>query len=513
MKKEKIFIIIAMLLILAVGVFLRVYKISEKSFTVDEFLDINAIYGYYKTGQWHAWDFNNESLSVEDVKNSRDERSVPYRWQAVQLLKIFPLNELTARLASIFWGIASIIIIYFAGSYFSGKKLVGILCAFLLAVNISAIQADRTLRMYAMFIPVFLLFSWFLFRFLEDKYEGGNRILKKINNQTGLNIIWIIPAALFGLLSLSVHDLTLNIIFVLILYLIIQLYFSIRSKKCFFNKYSVMLAAFFTFCAVAYLFFRNRIGSDFGDIYFFMANFSYFPKISIDYNFYPLVIILIFAGIYFSIKNNAPKNKIIWIGMCYFVILLLAIFLWHHKPSGRYLYFIKPFEIMLLASGIYQSANFLKEKFSRNKNILALSLAFLLALIPNHAYFFSSENVYKKPASENEMDYKKVYGYVMENRSKEDALITRRSRNYYWRGENIKVYPVAADVNRVKLSLEDLQSIISVNSGGWIVISNDDKKYVKGSALKYMKENLEKIEIENMGDGDIYRWGNQCLLK
>src|SRR4030042_6282998 len=122
MKKEKIIIIAAMLLILAIGIFLRLYKIGEKSFTVDEFLDINAIYGYYKTGQWHAWDFNIEAPSTEDVKRARDERSMTYRWQAVQLLKIFPLNELQARLASVFWGIISIVVIYFAGSYFSGTK-------------------------------------------------------------------------------------------------------------------------------------------------------------------------------------------------------------------------------------------------------------------------------------------------------------------------------------------------------------------------------------------------------
>lgn len=506
MKKEKIIIAIAMLLILAVGIFLRLYKIGEKSFAVDEFLDINAIHGYRQTGEWRAWDFNNEYLSVEDVKKSRDERAMPYRWQVVQLLKVLPLNETTARLVSILWGIISIIAIYFSGSYFSGKKIVGILSAFLLAVNISAIQADRTLRMYAAFIPVFLLFSWFLFRFLEDRYNGKNSVIKKINDKTGLNAMWIIPAAVLGLLSLSIHDLTLNIIFVLILYLLVQFYFSIREKRSFFNKYSAMLAAFFIFCLISYLFFKNRIGSDFGDIHFFMANFSYFPKISIDYNLYLLIVTLILLGVYFSAKNNVSRNKIIWIGMCYFVVLLLAIFLWHHKPSGRYLYFIKPFEIMLVAAGIYHSANFLKEKLVKNKKIFALLLIFLLMLIPNYAYFFSSENMYKSPAPENEMDYKKAYGYVMDNRGEKDVLITRRSRNYYWRGQKIKVYPVAADVNRVKLSLGSLQNIISENPGGWIVISDDDKKYVNGSALRYMKENLEKIEIESMGDGNIYRW-------
>ena len=506
MKKEKNIIFVVLLFILALGFFLRFHKIGEITLAIDEFLDINATYGYHKTGNWHAWDFNIEAPSTEDIKKTRDNRTKIFRWQTAQVLKIFPLNEMSVRLVSIFWGIISIISIYFVGSYFSGKKIIGVLSAFLLAVNICAIQADRTFRMYAMFIPLFSLFSFSLFRFLEDKYNGNNNLLKKINDKVSLNFLWLIPTVILGLLSLKIHSITLNIAVVLGTYLVFQLYFSIRDRNYFSNKYFVILVSVAISVVASYLFFENRIIiNGLGHIKFFMDNFSYLEKISIDYNSYWLALALIIFGLYFSLREKKLRKKMIWVGLSYFVILLAAVFLWTHRPNVRYLYLIKPFELVLLASGIYYFADFMKNRFKKNRKIFAISIIFLLIIIPNYIYFFSKEGIYRNYLKD-EMDYKKVYGYMVENKNENDVLITRRGRNYYWRGQNMRIYPIATDTKRTPLSLEKLQEIISNNPEGWIVFSKDDKKNIKKGALKYMESNLEKIEIEGMGDGNVYRW-------
>jgi len=510
MKKEKNIIFVALLFILALGFFLRFHKIGETTLAIDEFLDINAVYGYHKTGNWHAWDFNIEAPSLEDIKKTRDNRTKIFRWQTAQVLKIFPLNEMSVRLVSIFWGIISIISIYFVGSYFSGKKIIGVLSAFLLAVNICAIQADRTFRMYTMFIPIFLLFSFFLFRFLEDKHNGNNNLLKKINDKIGFNFLWLIPTIILGLLSLKIHTITLNIAVVLGAYLVFQLYFSIiKDKNYFSNKYFVILAGVAVLVTTSWLFFENKIIiNGLGHIKFFMDNFSYFEKIAIDYNSYWLALALIIFGLYFSLKEEKIRKKMTWVGLSYFVILLAAVFLWTHRPNVRYLYLIKPFELILLASGIYYIADFIRKRFKENKKIFAISIVSLLIIIPNYFYFFSANGLYRNYLKD-EMDYKKIYGYVVENKNENDVLITRRGRNYYWRGQNMKIYPIATDTKRTPLSLEKLQEIISNNSGGWIVFSNDDKKNIKKGALKYMENNLEKIEVEGMGEGSVYHWGKE----
>src|SRR4030042_6830631 len=187
----------------------------------DEFLDYNSSYGYYKTGQWLAWDFNLDQVS-HNLYAQREERAWIYRAQVAQVFHWLPPTEAAARSVSAIWGIISIIVLYFAAAYFTKNKIIGLISAFLFAVSIAGITFDRTLRMYAMFFPVFLLFSWFLFRFFEEEYKGGNSVIKKIQERLKINIIWLLPAAILGLLSFHLHPLTLNIGLVFVVYLAVQ---------------------------------------------------------------------------------------------------------------------------------------------------------------------------------------------------------------------------------------------------------------------------------------------------
>lgn len=75
--------------IVILGAVLRFYDLGGNAFVADEFLDINSSYGYFKTGAWHAWDFNMEKPSDIDVFAPRDERAWMYKWQAAQLFRFF----------------------------------------------------------------------------------------------------------------------------------------------------------------------------------------------------------------------------------------------------------------------------------------------------------------------------------------------------------------------------------------------------------------------------------------
>ena len=219
MSNKKIGIILFFVILL--GGFLRFYKLGQQPFVTDEFLDINATYGYFKTGHWLAWDFNLDQVS-DNLYTPRDERAWPYRIQVAQLFHWFSLTEATARSMSVIWGIISIISLYLTATYFTKNKTIGLISAFLFTVSIAGITFDRMIRMYAMFFPVFLLFSWFLFRFFEEEYSGRIAIIKLIWNKFGINLIWFLPATFFGLLSFHLHPLTLNMGVVFGAYLVVQ---------------------------------------------------------------------------------------------------------------------------------------------------------------------------------------------------------------------------------------------------------------------------------------------------
>jgi len=50
MNLSKKNVILLLIVILALGTFLRFYKLGDNSFVADEFLDINSTYAYTQTG-------------------------------------------------------------------------------------------------------------------------------------------------------------------------------------------------------------------------------------------------------------------------------------------------------------------------------------------------------------------------------------------------------------------------------------------------------------------------------
>ena len=104
-------------LILLLAGFLRLYKLDSQSFIADEYLGVNIGYGYHKSGEWKNWDFNTESLSEEPYT-----RAKIYYWQVAKSFSFLDLNEGSARLLSVFWGLVGMFVV-FVGSYFFTRNV------------------------------------------------------------------------------------------------------------------------------------------------------------------------------------------------------------------------------------------------------------------------------------------------------------------------------------------------------------------------------------------------------
>jgi hypothetical protein len=110
--------------------------LGEKSFSADEFLGVNASYGYLQTGEWRRWDFNLDKPLVDndyfktffdfDIwKAGADTytRSWIYNWQVAQTLRFLPTGSQSSyRLVSALWGVLSVLIIYWITFKLTGKK-------------------------------------------------------------------------------------------------------------------------------------------------------------------------------------------------------------------------------------------------------------------------------------------------------------------------------------------------------------------------------------------------------
>lgn len=512
-SKKNLYIILIGVILL--GAFLRFYKLGNNSFVADEFLDINSTYAYLKTGVWQNWDFNSGKVNVENAFEARDERASAYKWQVAQLFKFLPPTEATARTVSALWGVLSVGLIYLVGSYFTKKKTVGILSAFLFAVSISGIEFDRRFRMYAMFLPVYLIFSWLLFQFLEGEYKGKIGFLKRFSDKWSINPLYIFPALLAGILSLSVHQLTANIVFVIGVYLIFWAFLVWKKKKSYLNKYSLILEIGIFGLVLAFILIPKEFKSFSAGLQFFNNHWEYLNIAFSDYVSGILAAIFLILGIYFiAKKQNLPKESA-WLSISFLIPLFSAIFLWSRNVGGQYIFFLKPFGIILIASGIYFLAKFFQENLQNYGRKAYLSTIILaLLILPNYAYFFQKDNAYNQTSDSSNPNYRKVFTYFKKAKIDGDVLITRNFRNYYWSGAKVKVFDFGGELAKEKLSLEDIKKITAENSSGWFIISSNDESYIANDAIEYVVKNFQRVSNTQVrGDVMVYRWGNLEITK
>lgn len=501
---------VALVLIIILGAFLRFYKLGNNSFVADEFLDINSTYAYLKTGIWQNWDFNFGEVNEENAFEARDERASVYKWQVAQILKFSPLTEASARAVGALWGVLSIFLIYLVGSYFSKRKTVGILSAFLFAVSISGIELDRRFRMYAMFLPVYLIFSWLLFQFLEGRYKGKIAFLKSFSEKWGIDPLYLIPMLLAGILSLATHQLTAVIAFTLGFYLIFWAILTWKKEKSYFNKYSIILGTGVLGTILGSIMVPDKFKTFSAGLKFFAKHWGYLNIAFSDYVSGILAVILLVLGIYFiAKKQNLPKESA-WIAMSFLVPLFSAILMWSRNVGSQYIFFIKPFGIILIASGIYFSAKFCKDNLQNYGKKAYLTIIILaLLILPNWAYFLQKDNAYNQTSDSDNPNYRKIFTYFKKAKNESDVLITRNFRNYYWSGAKVKVFDFGGELSEERLSLDDIKKITAENSSGWFVISGNDEIYISNDAIDYVVKNFEKVSNPQVrGDVMVYRWGD-----
>lgn len=501
----------ALIIVILLGTFLRFYKLGNNSFVADEFLDINSSYAYFKTHQWQNWDFNFGKVNANNVFEARDERAWVYRWQVAELFNVFPLTESTARTISVLWGILTIVLIYYIGTYFTKKRTIGLISAFLFAISIDGIEFDRKLRMYAMFLPVYLVFSWLLFQFLEGKYKGKISLLKTINDKWDINPLYLIPALLAGILSLATHQLTVNIVFVIGFYLLFWGVLNWKKNKSYFNKYSLFFGLGILGIIAASVIAPKTIGASAAGLVFFTSHWEYIRISLSDFSNGIVAFIFLILGIYFLAKKQDMPKEGSFLVMSFFVVLFSAILLWGRNVGNQYIFFIKPFGIILIASGIYLAAQFFKDNLKNyGKKAYLTTIILSLVILPNYAYFFETrDNTYNQTSESNNPNYRKIFTYFKKAKKDGDVLITRNFRNYYWSGAKVKVIDFGGELSKEKLSLADIQNISSSNPTGWFIISNNDETYIAGDAVDYIVKNFQRVSNPQVrGDVKVYRWGS-----
>ncbi len=504
-KREWKISLLILIGILFLGGFLRLYKLDNLSLRADEHIGVRISYGHYKTGEWKFWDWNKQELT--DQKYTRGQ---VYYWQVSNLMNFVAPTEFNFRLISVFWGMIGIILMFFVGYFYSRNLIIALLSALLWAISISAITFDRHLRMYAMFAPVYLILSVFIYQFLETLPKKNKNFIEKFSQKTQLNWYYFIPAFLLLILSFSTHFLTINIFPVIAVYILIFAFCEWKKTGRIKNKYSLLLFLPLLFLILLSILGYLKNASEF--IGFMKNNFGHYTNIMTDYSHWLVAITFFIFGAIGLIKKFPKKNT--WLVLSFLVPFLSAVFVWDRSSGAQYIYFIQTFQTIIIAAGIYFATEkiidyLIPEKWYRffqkinpQKIILTLGIIlYFITLIHNFNFYSDKNNSYQDKKKWNRSNHKEVMAYYLKYREENALLITRDFRNYYYAGANIPVFDFGGENKpESKLTLEKLKGLENENEHLWIVINSNDYDYIRSDARKYIKENYQLIETSYTND-------------
>ena len=489
----------------------------------DEFLGANAAYGFLKTGKWQRWDFNWQrplkdkpycktffDFDIWRGEASTYTRAWMYNWQVVQTLKFLPANkESSYRLTSVFWGVLAVLIIFKVAEKLTGKAAIGLLAAFLLAISPNAIGFSRKVRMYAMFMPVFLLFIYFLFLFLESQRESSNRTIKQLKQKSGFDIYYFPIVLLFGLLSMHLHSLTANVIPLILFYWLIMAGREKYVKGTFANKYSKYLAAGLLFGSVLKLLLGTKLVI-WNNFLSFTRHFSYFGEAFSDFGSPVLAGGLVLWGSYYLFKLKPEVGG--FVSSFFWGTLLLAVFFWNRNVGAQYIFFAKSFQLILLASALYGIGEFFRINLKSNQQKIATAvIAVMVMALINFNYFFSDNGPYKQTSRSTSPNYRKIFHYFKKKKRESDVLITRNFRNFYFANARVTVFSFGgerANQEEKRITHADLQKIMAEHQTGWLIYSDNDERFISKEARRYAEKNLEKVSNASVrGPVSVFRWG------
>lgn len=491
------------------GAGLRFYSLGNNSFVADEFLDINSSYGYSQTGEWKAWDFNYGKPAEMNINDARDERAYAYKWQVAQLFRFLPPTETVARSASVLWGVFTIFLMFWTGWFYTRKKTIGLLSAFLFAVSISGIIFDRRLRMYAMFFPVYLAFATSLFAFFESEYRGRLLLCRKLWERFGLNGCYLIPLVLLGALSFHIHQLSINIIPLFGAYLAWMTLMAWRGQEGLKNKYAITLGSGLLAALVALILSPYARAMIFGGaLVWFDDHYSYFGYVLRDFA-HPLLGMLAMGwGSFVLGKKLGRPREAVWLTLGILVPFVMAVWFWRRNEGPQYIFFAQSFALLLAAAGIYGAMRFMREHLALSGKKAALAaIGLSILLIPNYGYFLEENNAYHETSTGGNPNYRKVFAYFKKNQTEGDVLITRNFRNYYFSGAKVPVYDFGGELSKKKFSLAELQAIMAAHPHGWVIVSTNDYDYISNEAEQFWKKNMERVSNDQVrGAIEVYRW-------
>lgn len=427
-------------LIVALGSFLRIYKLDAFDIRGDEFQVVSAAAGYLYIGDYYRWNWiDDRPFCLEKTNECYYDRAWPHTWMVAQSFKHFGISEASARIPSVVFGIFFILISYPIGDYFLRSKKSALLITTMVALNPAYIDLSRYARMYIILLPVFLCMVYCLYRGFWGKFHSLSKLEKKLGNiqvyfpyHYGYILLGIV------LLWFNYHVHLNSLIIVPVFFLYAGVLLLTKGKRHGLVKRKALPAVVIGIVSMAAVsvFHQFRPLSALNALTFFERdNSEYFNFIFGYPTYHSFLILILFMGLLSLIKNKLLRKEKMTgdsvFKICVFLFVFLSFstifFVYIADRYSAYVYasHITYFSLMALILSI----RFLK------KNVSAAMYSFLICVVMVSVFVKLAEKRSDRYDYQGTASFSKAYQIIVENYNPEtQALFLQYPRDFYLQG-------------------------------------------------------------------------------
>ncbi len=411
---SKIVVAIILLLIIVWGFILRVYKLGEQSYWIDEGYTVNAVLSTLEKGY----------PTLDSGQDYR--RSILNTYLIAGAVKIGGFNPIATRSVAVIFGTGSILLIYLLGKRFF-HELVGLGAAFLISLSYWQIAWSRQSRMYIQ-LQFFFLLSIYIFLSLLEKFSYKKLIFLII--LTGATIF----SHFFGYFLLPIY------LVVLILKLFtekkekIKLYFQDKTRVMIFSGVLIISIIIMVDLIIAFFQQVNKNG------YFLGKNYQMFL-----FTYIPIIFSLAIIGMLLVLLER--KRILVSLTLIISYLLPYLVITFSAKTLHyRYLFFLTP---LLFLFAVY-TLFFISNKFKMQKSLFIGLLIIIIggSVFISHRFmvFLPQVNYYLESFTP-QPNFKKAYEVIKQISFDENKVIispyTQMDKVYLGKSD----YWLAIDLN------------------------------------------------------------------
>jgi len=451
-KNKKIITLITLTIIFLYALFLRIYKIQEQSYWIDEAFTINAVletiekgYPLLDSGEYYSRALLNTYLTSASVS-------------------ILGFNEFSTRIISLIFGVLSIYLIFLLSKKVFNTNI-ALLASFMTSFSYWQIAWSRQARMYTQ-LQFFFFLSIYLFNSLLEKFS-----YKKL--------VFLFLSTLAAILS---HYFG---------YFLIVIYFSILTIKLLNNKEKILLfyqkvktnKILSGFLLLLFFFLSYKLSKDFFTYILTKERNLFWEYINFIHYFFPVLYILALFGLAISLKAKPAKEKAshILLGLSFF-IPFLTISLVSDLKMFRYLFFITPLIFIFFSFFI----DYISKK-TRWKNLSFILLSFLIIILSSslniRVFNFKPISHYYLEPLTPQSNFKGAYKKILDNGFDENKII---------------ISPYSA-LDRIYLKRSDYCLAMSLHNDQKSKNKIKERDYYNNTPHIFKKEELEEIINKNSG--------------